>query len=141
MTESKTESLTADGIAALRGLLALLDKAVRAEFADRDHDFDEIQIASFIFYVQKQVEHAAPALLAAAEAQTWRPMESAPKDGTWFLGWETHYKYPMLAHWKSGDWRWEGQEYSLLHTNSYSGYPATHWLPLPLPPAAPPQET
>ncbi len=69
----------------------------------------------------------------------WRPIETAPKDGTEILGWHTNvYEYgepsgPLVIRW---DWPWDfwaacgvgGYEFEQDRTNF------THWMPLPDPP-------
>ena len=73
-----------------------------------------------------------------AYAQTWRSMESAPKDGTAVLlsnaggSWIARYEpvYP------SG-YRPENPWFSLMLNRDYmkrNYAPPTHWMPLPLPP-------
>jgi hypothetical protein len=75
----------------------------------------------------------------------WQPIESAPKDGTWFLAWSgtifqgglvTKAKWdadltakkprPMWTYAES----WIGRHHMKLHQ-------PTHWMPLPAPPEAP----
>ncbi|MFV1737365.1 hypothetical protein VWX99_20035, partial [Phaeobacter sp. JH18-27] len=65
---------------------------------------------------------------------TWQPIESAPKDGTWFLGFEPRkYIEDQIRV-----WRW-------VETNSFTGFEdaadtsdfydqPTHWRPRPLAP-------
>lgn len=55
----------------------------------------------------------------------WQPIETAPKDGTWFLAYEADV--PMYtAHWDEDGW------YDL----EWKCRP-THWMPLPEPPSGP----
>lgn len=72
--------------------------------------------------------------LAAAQSapQDWRPIESAPKDGTRILlGWPMLQSMSVVAHWERGMWRLSSSdEYGIV------GRPPVHsWQPLP--PAAP----
>lgn len=67
---------------------------------------------------------------------TWRPMATAPKDGTWILVWTHHggqEKRAVVLHWSDvwsgndGDFRWSDDEYAVGGV--------THWMPLPEPPS------
>lgn len=91
------------------------------------------------------------------ESEGWRPIESAPKDGTHFIGYgpapgdgdlearETYWQFfsegSQARKWfdrgegPSGQWRWSEP----LH-NWGSSWKPTHWRPLPDPPAAPEPE-
>lgn len=57
---------------------------------------------------------------------TWRPIETAPKDGTWFLGAcrrsDDRWSFALVA-WEDGDG----------YFGDVADFPvsATHWLPLP----------
>lgn len=55
----------------------------------------------------------------------WREIESAPKDGTRILG-ITSSGYAVLVQWTGDEWM----------SNVRSGWPITHWQPLPPPPDA-----
>jgi hypothetical protein len=68
----------------------------------------------------------------------WQPIETAPKDGTWFLavsmstGRDAKTRLMQVTRWEEqwaavggfGNWN---QRY----------WPATHWIPLPEPPETP----
>ena len=60
---------------------------------------------------------------AALRAQAWQPIESAPKDGRWLLGWHHDFKYFVF---RDGPGLVTGEDPM-----------PTHWMPLPLPPAGP----
>jgi hypothetical protein len=66
----------------------------------------------------------------AADAQRWRPIETAPKDGTSILGYWMGGQHDCAIHvtkfWR-GRW-WEPNE-------DYPQCEPTHWMPLPQPPA------
>jgi hypothetical protein len=68
------------------------------------------------------------AALEAAERAAWQPIESAPKDGT-----------PVLLGSKRGDlWPMRVRAWSKLYDGWRGGgtsCEATHWRPLPAPPA------
>lgn len=88
---------------------------------------------------ERQLHAAASALIAAATHQEqapagWQPIETAPKDGTKFLGYRrgeiaTSYRTPRddCEMWTFGG-----------ASGSFEFYPnlrPTHWMPLPPPPA------
>ncbi len=72
----------------------------------------------------------------------WQPIETAPKDGTWFDVWLPSIKPQTKFHSKGGcrstDWHFDFDE-KLNKVNNritdqlYDGLP-THWMPLPKPP-------
>jgi len=76
----------------------------------------------------------------AAAKPGWLPIETAPKDGTAIL------LYCPTFYFGAGAWVgwWEGDHFEVctegrtLHPYSDDG--ATHWTPLPSPPAAPDTE-
>jgi len=60
-------------------------------------------------------------------------MESAPKDGTWILGWAQRDSFPYRVSWgrnHRGALAWCSSAGSFV-----DGY-ITHWMPLPEPPLA-----
>jgi len=66
----------------------------------------------------------------------WKPIETAPKDGTWFLG-----LYPLTQEYQEriavtnwDDTACDGPRFSDVGDWFFS-HP-THWMPLPLPPEA-----
>lgn len=64
----------------------------------------------------------------ALEWMTWRPIETAPKDGS-----------DILLYCPSGDIltaNWDGTGWSDNARGSWRGFDATLWMPLPAPPAA-----
>lgn len=63
------------------------------------------------------------------EAIGWRPIESAPKDGTTILAW---------WYWEPNDAvtvRWDDDYRSWVDTSREIYHPPSHWMPLPDPPA------
>ena len=69
----------------------------------------------------------------------WKPIETAPKDGTSVLLWRTNIDGSdgrvTVGSWHEtygGSWWDEGMEYTFDHM--------THWRPLPAPPASSPKE-
>ena len=81
-----------------------------------------------------------PAAVQPVHAGYWRPIETAPKDGTEFLAW---WKHPtadspgvILTHWLDNSktrtpwagWRWPSM------TAVVPGMYPSHWMPLPTAP-------
>jgi len=74
-------------------------------------------------------------------AQQWRTIESAPKDGTWFLGYFGHLQIGAIPCHYSQDIRigHEGEHFygmfgvGELYGDQFILWP-THWMPLPAPP-------
>ena len=56
-------------------------------------------------------------------ARAWRPIETAPKDGSLVWGFSSYEKIPYACCWDEG--KWISEEYDV--------HP-THWQPLPPPP-------
>ena len=82
--------------------------------------------------VVRDVTEAARAAISKLDEMRgdgWRPIESAPKDGSLFCGWREG-KRPALVHWSgwAACWASEGQKLE------YPGTEPTHWQPLPTPP-------
>jgi len=64
----------------------------------------------------------------------WRPIETAPKDGTQFLTWDSHYGIRVgrcVVRPDHDDWLSYMDAYK---GSSKGGIRATHWMPLPLAP-------
>lgn len=59
----------------------------------------------------------------------WRPIETAPKDGTDVLLWAPHWKAAATG-WTFGGDPWQGCRKDTVTK------PPTHWQPLPSPPLA-----
>ncbi len=70
-------------------------------------------------------------MAAAAErdacARMWKPIETAPKDGTRVLVWHQNWFAASTAQWY-GDW------WGLVYEVGPFAYQPTHWMPLPAPP-------
>ena len=70
----------------------------------------------------------------------WQPIETAPKDGTWFDAWIT----ARYEKYRVADAFWCKHNSCFMHgeLDRYGPYPtdwehgkATHWMPIPAPPA------
>lgn len=83
------EKLTPDALAALRTLLEKALSDSHADLTDQScagcSDWSVIVCAACDTTLMCAPPQTVLALLAAAEAQTWQSMETAPKDGTWIL--------------------------------------------------------
>lgn len=72
----------------------------------------------------------------AVAVERWRPIETAPKDGSRFLVWEKHYGI-RIGRCKERADHDDWLSYMDAFNGSSKGGPrATHWMPLPTPPAA-----
>jgi hypothetical protein len=66
----------------------------------------------------------------------WRPIETAPKDGTKVDLWRLSDKWQAVAEGRRitdawfADGRWRHEDYDYGHERSVSGH-ITHWMPLP----------
>jgi len=58
----------------------------------------------------------------------WRPIETAPRDGSWFLGWCDSWAAPFAVYSHKG--RYRGYDGRAIHQD----FAPTHWMPLPDPP-------
>lgn len=77
---------------------------------------------------------AAPELVIGPGAE-WRPIASAPRDGTRILVWMPWPDTPSeIVVW------WSGQCWNMLGRSFARHFIGTHWQPLPPPPAAPAEE-
>jgi hypothetical protein len=73
-----------------------------------------------------------------APSDAWQPIETAPKDGTWILGWAQSDSTPYRVSWgrnHNGSMTWCTSSFSFV-----GGY-ITHWMPLPAPPLRPDGQT
>lgn len=58
----------------------------------------------------------------------WRPIDTAPKDGTPIWAFAKTRDVPfVVAWWNTEHGCWETR-------NGSAGYPISHWMPLPAPP-------
>lgn len=93
--------------------------------------------------LQAEIKTEIAEAIAALRAQPagWRPIESAPKDGTLLLLWESYEDEPFIGRWHDFRSRWIA---STAHYNTdgdacvidtVCSEGVTHWMPLPPPPA------
>lgn len=57
----------------------------------------------------------------------WKPIETAPKDGTETLGYDAAEQKIFVMHYSKCSWARDGDDYDLIVS-------PTHWMPLPDPP-------
>lgn len=92
----------------------------------------------------QHVEDVATALREAHEAgrrehAQWRPIETAPKDGTQFQAWIEKYGWEPRARFNPDSEAfelWGRVDYDKDGWDVYSHMVPTHWMPLPTPPTA-----
>jgi len=117
------------------------------EMADEIEELAAASIGDGLNYVGKHMLKAAAALREAAEQAErvrevgWRPIETAPKDGTPILAWRF---YPVAVRWDASapTYKWDAVHLggSLpFHDNGFEDGDCnlTHWMPLPTPPETP----
>jgi hypothetical protein len=61
----------------------------------------------------------------------WRLIESAPRDGTHFLGYDPSLFGRWIVWWEDGGWYIDAGSQD---GSGYKNMPVTHWMPLPAPP-------
>jgi len=76
----------------------------------------------------RQVEPTTP--------PAWRPIETAPRDGTEIFAWCPDVGIRVLI-WFGGTWALSGTEDEGRGASCFDGYKPTHWLPLSALPAVP----
>lgn len=65
----------------------------------------------------------------------WQPIETAPKDGTWFLGYWPQCAFEdriITTQWH--DFGFDDRPYWLDAPDNRDWTEPTHWMPLPTPP-------
>lgn len=75
---------------------------------------------------------------AGVDAAGWRPIETAPRDGTRVLVWRPRESDDHVAHAGVDHWRDDnagGGSGSWYRSRRYQQ--PTHWMPLPAPPSLP----
>jgi hypothetical protein len=103
-----------------------------------DHDIDQVRLAletlEGCWHPPAYAKEALAALWRIEErAAAWKPISSAPRDGTYILIAVPPYdneEFVQPALWYQGE-----RDESPAWENSGGRYPkATHWMPLPPPP-------
>lgn len=65
-----------------------------------------------------------------SEAEVWRPIETAPRDGTFVLVWCAEHACHYICRWKEG----RGSYPDGMYDKDFGHVFATAWTPLPEPP-------
>ncbi len=65
----------------------------------------------------------------------WRPIETAPKDGSTIIGWCREWGEPQTIDWSKGEFGEHWYTAVMLPR-----YQPTHWMPLPKPPIVGPSK-
>ena len=123
-------------IAALQSYDAHMDRMQKAATKHLTTHWRDVFINTMIYLLdgpeQREVKSLARAALAAQPAPSpWRPIETAPKDGTQFLTWDSHYGIRVgrcVVRPDHDDWLSYMDAYK---GSSKGGIRATHWMPLP----------
>jgi hypothetical protein len=88
------------------------------------------------------LESARDEMSARIEAQQWRPIETAPRDGAYILvsnpaaggSWVAHW-FPVAVSGYKFDQPWRSVMLNHWHIPEKTRYvPPTHWMPLPAAP-------
>lgn len=77
----------------------------------------------------------AEAALARLPSQPWQDIERAPKDGRRFLCFTEKTGVISTARWRQDSFQSVGREIHMRAYGSWSGWPLTHFMPLPEPPS------
>lgn len=151
MTITITDEMVEAGAEKLRSCIARLDQVLICMRSARRND----RLMSVWADDVKAIEDAVACLeaaLAKAKAEEWRPMSSAPKDGTaiWlFVDGQVCMGYcePPSAFSKTEIWFAKASFSRSCDKNPDTifgcyahGIAPTHWRPLPSPPATEPRE-
>lgn len=79
-----------------------------------------------------------PLPIAGKGDEGWRPIETAPKDGTVIQAWHTVHKCPMSVLWKEKGFPFNGSVlnwYEKSYTTAWPDGAFSHFRPLPAPPS------
>lgn len=126
-----------------RGAEAMREAAARcAETYKRDASFDDSQVGAIEHNAnQANIAACIRSLPLPEPASPWRPIATAPKDGTRFDGWLVCDRFGVSPH-RIADVKWSRTLESWAapwRGMSDCAFPdhcrLTHWMPLPEPPA------
>lgn len=124
------------------GFLSALEKAAETKPIDDLHQYGDRDLvedskgrwwACLGQATEEEARAFAPTPKPGAEpvpVATWRPIETAPKDGAWIMAyWPTlsMTRFPAVLFWDDG---WQ-----LVNDRDYGEVLPTHWMSLPAPPA------
>lgn len=140
-------SLGADAIEIALALQARAEKAGAAARESAMQELASLGQAAEAHAAQLKAEAERDALQAEVDrlraAQAWQPIETAPKDGTWFVIW-THgepevgrYNPVKSAKYEPVDGTdfYKKSEFCVYDWDGFNNFGnASHWMPLPTPP-------
>lgn len=64
----------------------------------------------------------------------WKPIDTAPRDGSWILGWRDTFIQDQIEVWRLATYNKNPDMWlNAADSNDYDQQP-THWMPLPEPP-------
>lgn len=124
MIDEKAIKAVAEAIAAER----VKQFGAAAGLAPREVEFEYARVAILAY------ESAKP-----KEAEGWRDITSAPKDGTVFQAWHTVHGCPMSILWNKDGFIFGGERMNWVERSYTTAWPErclSHWRPLPEPPSA-----
>ena len=125
---------------AVQALAAEIVKALLADEEDGGYDLTAGLFGpNFSGLVRRwaALEYAAPQPPSA-----WRPIEEAPRDGTWVLLWESYDAEPFIGRWNDRRNRWVASttyyntDGNACVVDTVCSEAVTHYQPLPPPPSA-----
>lgn len=102
--------------------------AAAPNIAEKIRAAGEINVAAFDIAAQfveqaKEIERLQSRVDELEAERQWKPIEAAPKDGTWVVIKQPGMG-PVCVYWASGKWNNGG-------SGVYHGKRPTHWMPLP----------
>lgn len=109
------------------------DKAIKAAI-EAVCDTAEIICCPQDGYVLGNPDAVARAALAAAEAEAWRPIAEAPRDGTWVLVCDDERQDASVRQWRKGAGDRDPVDWYCQMACWRPSARFTHWRPLPAPP-------
>lgn len=116
-------------IEALKQDLLEQTAAVRHLRMERVHDLN---------HIGGQQEELA-ALRSQFANSEWQPIETAPKDASFIIGWSNEFSSPSIFLWTCLH-QWDDPKdvfgWVMAEGDWSYGFELTHWMPLPKPPAA-----
>ncbi len=114
--------MTTPTLADVQGAIAAMDAQCAAPTG---MDFSELQ---------ESLDEAANLAIAYCRSAGWRPIESAPVDGTSVIV-SNGAAVGEARFWGGSGWFWEGSSPTDAHDGAV--FHPTHWQPLPAPPRQP----
>lgn len=101
---------------------------------------DNLVCSDFARRLERERDQARRELSELREATSWRPIETAPKDGREVLLFERWTDVPFVGYWGERENKWEAHRshYTVkgdgVVKSSLCQSDILHWMPLPKPP-------